>query len=64
MGKKGDLIDFERGMIIGARRTGLSISQTPFVIYLEFSRTTISRIHSEWSKKEKISSERQLCGWK
>ncbi len=26
MGKKGDLSDFERGMVVGARRTGLSIS--------------------------------------
>ncbi len=25
MGKKGDLSDFERGMVFGARRTGLSI---------------------------------------
>ncbi len=28
MGKKEDLSDFERGMVVGARRTGLSISQT------------------------------------
>ncbi len=28
MGKKGDLRDFERGMVVGARRAGLSISQT------------------------------------
>ncbi len=29
-----------------------------------FSHTTISRVYREWSEKEKISSERQLCGWK
>ncbi len=59
MGKKGDLSDFECGMVVGARRAGLSISKTADL--MGFSRTTISRDNREKSKKEKISSEQQLC---
>ncbi len=60
--KKGDLSDFERGMVVGARRADLSISKTADL--LGFSHTTISSVFREWSEKEKISSERQLWGWK
>ncbi len=62
MGKKVDVSDFERGMVVGAGPAGLIISKTADLLGL--SRTTISRVYREWSEKEKISSERQLSGRK
>ncbi len=46
-------------MVVGARGAGLSSSKTAHL--LGFSRPTISRVHIEWSEKEKIASEWQLC---
>jgi len=60
MGKKCDLSNFEHGMVIGARRASLSISQSA----QGFSRTTISRVYKEWCEKGKTSRMRQSCGRK
>src|SRR5512133_2013420 len=62
MVKKGDLRDFDRGMVVAARRAALSISETADL--LGFSRTAISRLYRECSDKEEINSERQFCGRK
>ncbi len=42
MGKKGDLSDFEHGMVVGDRWADRSISKTADL--LGFSHTTISRV--------------------
>ncbi len=59
MGKKWYLSDFERGMVVGARRAGLSISKTADL--LGFSRT---RVYREWYEKEKIFSEAAIVWMK
>jgi len=51
MGKKGDLSNFECGMVVGVRRVGLSISQSAQL--LGFSRTTIFRVTKNDVKREK-----------
>ncbi len=49
MGKKGDLSDFEHGMVVGARRAGIRISKTADL--LGFSRTTTTRFTENGPKK-------------
>lgn len=57
MGKRGNLSDFEHGMVVGARRPGLSILESDNL--LEFSHTTMSGVYKKWSEKEKMTSEKQ-----
>lgn len=59
MEETSDPSDFERGMIVGARRCGVSVSET--VKLLGFSRAVVCRVYKEWCAKQKTSSERKLC---
>jgi len=49
MGKKGDLSNFDSGMIVGARRAGLSISQSAQLLefhaqpFLGFTKNSVKR---------------------
>ncbi len=51
MGKKGDLGDFERGMVVGARRADLSISK--LLIYLDFHAQPSLGFTENGQKKKK-----------
>ncbi len=48
MGKKGDSSSFEHGMVVSARRAGLSISETEL---LGFSHITLSSGNRKRSEK-------------
>lgn len=49
MGIIGDLSDFERGMVVGAKWSGLRISETAYL--LGFSCTVNSTVYREWAHK-------------
>jgi IS30 family transposase len=55
MGKTKDVDVFERGMVVDARRTGLSVSRTAAL--LGFSRSTISCVYQEWSTTQRRTVE-------
>ncbi|GBM16003.1 hypothetical protein AVEN_108598-1 [Araneus ventricosus] len=57
-----DLSDFERGVIIGAREMGHSISEV--AMKFGFSHTTISRVYREYRVSGKTSNFRHRCGRK
>jgi len=48
MGKKGDLSNFESGMVVGARRAGLSISQPAQL--LGFTHATLTEITTHYNR--------------
>ncbi|GBN22239.1 hypothetical protein AVEN_119515-1 [Araneus ventricosus] len=57
-----DLSEFERGVTVGAREMGHSISDV--AMKFGFSRTTISRVYREYRESGKTSNLRHRCGRK
>ena len=55
MGKTKDLSAFEWGIVVGPRRTGLSVSRTATL--LGFSRSTVSRVYQGRSSTQRTSSQ-------
>ena len=60
MGKQRDLTAFERGMIVGARRHGASISKT--AEFVKCSRAAVVKVFKDWTVSRKSGSERANCG--
>ncbi|GBO39336.1 hypothetical protein AVEN_203375-1 [Araneus ventricosus] len=56
------LSDFERGVIVGAREMGHSMSEV--VMKFGFPRTTISRVNREYRVSGETSNFRHRCGRK
>ena len=55
-GRKCDLSDLVRGMIVGARQGGLRTADL-----LGFSCKIVYRVFREWGEKQKTCSEQQFC---
>lgn len=56
MGMKAELSDSEWGMVVGARQSGLRVSEKVI------SCTTTFNVYRDQSEKEKISGKQQFCG--
>jgi hypothetical protein len=56
----GDLSDFERGQIFGARLAGASVTKT--VTLLGVSRATVSEVMSAYTNNGKTTSAKRNSG--
>lgn len=68
MGRAPDMSDFDRGLIVGARLAGASVSRTAEITH--YSRGTVSKVMTAWKTTGKTSSakhssgrRRLLCEW-
>ena len=52
--------EFERGMVVGSRRTGLSVSIAATLP--GFSSSTVSCVYQEWVVDQRTSSQLDNCG--
>ncbi|XP_018608567.2 uncharacterized protein LOC108934881 [Scleropages formosus] len=62
MASRGDLTEFERGVIVGARLGGASVTQAAEMANV--SRGTVSKVMSAWEREGKTSSAKGNCGRK
>ena len=62
MAARGDLRDFERGVIVGARLVGASATKTAQLA--DVPRATVLKVMSAWNSEGKTSSAKGNSGWK
>ncbi|GBO41763.1 hypothetical protein AVEN_236504-1 [Araneus ventricosus] len=60
MGKSRDLTDIEKGMIIGYRTRGGSISETS--AFVKCSNSAVMNVYNNWKNQEGVMSRRANCG--
>ncbi|XP_044138724.1 leydig cell tumor 10 kDa protein homolog isoform X1 [Bufo gargarizans] len=60
MGKRGDLSEFQKGMIIGFRAKGGSISET--AQFVNCSRAAVVKVYGEWINGTLVNKRRGNCG--
>ncbi|GFU20137.1 transposable element Tcb1 transposase [Trichonephila clavipes] len=57
-----DLSEFEKGMIVGMRSAGCSVTET--AIYLRRARSTVSAVMTAYKKCGNVTSGKHSSGWK